>query len=336
MTFRTAVMGAGSWGTTFTKLLRDAGGDVVLWGRRPEVVEAVNERHENPDYLPGVTLPVGVRATLDPAEALKGADFVALAVPAQTLRRNLEDWLPHLPPDAVLVSLMKGVEIGTSLRMSEVIREVAGIPQERVGVFCGPNLAREIASGEPGAAVAACVDEAVAQRLQAATMTPYFRVYTSTDMVGCELGGAVKNIVALCVGMSVGLGFGASTQALLITRGLAEIARLGAALGADEHTFAGLAGMGDLVGTCISPLSRNRTFGENLGRGMTLDEVVAVTRQTAEGVKSSEAVLALARKHNVEMPITEAVTAVLHHGMPIKEAAVSLISRSPKPERYGV
>ncbi|TDC19499.1 NAD(P)H-dependent glycerol-3-phosphate dehydrogenase [Actinomadura bangladeshensis] len=329
-------MGAGSWGTTFTKLLRDAGGDVVLWGRRPEVVEAVNERHENPDYLPGVTLPVGVRATLDPAEALKGADFVALAVPAQTLRRNLGDWLPHLPPDAVLVSLMKGVEIGTSLRMSEVIREVAGIPQERVGVFCGPNLAREIASGEPGAAVAACVDEAVAQRLQAATMTPYFRVYTSTDMVGCELGGAVKNIVALCVGMSVGLGFGASTQALLITRGLAEIARLGAALGADEHTFAGLAGMGDLVGTCISPLSRNRTFGENLGRGMTLDEVIAVTRQTAEGVKSSEAVLALARKHNVEMPITEAVTAVLHHGMPIKEAAVSLISRSPKPERYGV
>lgn len=336
MTFRTAVMGAGSWGTTFTKLLLDAGGDVVLWGRRPEVVEAVNERHENPDYLPGVTLPPGVRATLDPAEALKGADFVALAVPAQTLRENLGAWVPHLPPDAVLVSLMKGVEMGTARRMSEVIREVADVPQERVGVFCGPNLAREIASGEPGAAVAACVDEAVARRLQAATMTPYFRVYTSTDVVGCELGGAVKNIVALCVGMSVGLGFGASTQALLITRGLAEIARLGAALGADEHTFAGLAGMGDLVGTCISPLSRNRTFGENLGRGMTLDEVIAVTKQTAEGVKSSEAVLELARKHNVEMPITEAVTAVLHHGMPIKEAAVSLISRSPKPERYGV
>ncbi|NKZ04841.1 NAD(P)H-dependent glycerol-3-phosphate dehydrogenase [Actinomadura latina] len=329
-------MGAGSWGTTFSKLLRDAGGDVVLWGRRPEVVEAVNERHENPDYLPGVTLPVGVRATLDPAEALKGADFVALAVPAQTLRRNLGGWLPHLPPDAVFVSLMKGVEIGTSLRMSEVICQVAEIPQERVGVFCGPNLAREIAGGEPGAAVAACVDESVARRLQSATMTPYFRVYTSTDMVGCELGGAVKNIVALCVGMSVGLGFGASTQALLITRGLAEIARLGAALGADEHTFAGLAGMGDLVGTCISPLSRNRTFGENLGRGMTLDQVIAVTKQTAEGVKSSEAVLELARKHNVEMPITEAVTAVLHHGMPIKEAAISLISRSPKPERYGV
>ncbi|WUI04444.1 NAD(P)-dependent glycerol-3-phosphate dehydrogenase [Spirillospora sp. NBC_00431] len=329
-------MGAGSWGTTFTKLLHDAGGDVVLWGRRPEVVESVNERHENPDYLPGVTLPEGVRATADPAEALSGADFVALAVPAQTLRRNLAAWLPLLPPDAVLVSLMKGVELGTSRRMSEVIGEVANVPAERVGVFCGPNLAREVAGGEPGAAVAGCVDEDAARRLQAATMTPYFRVYTSTDVVGCELGGAVKNIVALCVGMAAGLGFGATTQAMLMTRGLAEIARLGAALGADEHTFAGLAGMGDLVGTCMSPLSRNRTFGENLGRGMTVEQVIAVTKQTAEGVKSSEAVLELARKHNVEMPITEAVTAVLHHGMPIKEAAISLISRSPKPERYGV
>lgn len=336
MTYRTAVMGAGSWGTTFTKLLHDAGGDVVLWGRRPEVVESVNERHENPDYLPGVTLPEGVRATADPAEALSGADFVALAVPAQTLRRNLAAWLPLLPPDAVLVSLMKGVELGTSRRMSEVIGEVANVPAERVGVFCGPNLAREVAGGEPGAAVAGCVDEDAARRLQAATMTPYFRVYTSTDVVGCELGGAVKNIVALCVGMAAGLGFGATTQAMLMTRGLAEIARLGAALGADEHTFAGLAGMGDLVGTCMSPLSRNRTFGENLGRGMTVEQVIAVTKQTAEGVKSSEAVLELARKHNVEMPITEAVTAVLHHGMPIKEAAISLISRSPKPERYGV
>ncbi|MDL4771702.1 MULTISPECIES: NAD(P)H-dependent glycerol-3-phosphate dehydrogenase [Thermomonosporaceae] len=329
-------MGSGSWGTTFAKMLRDAGGEVTLWGRRPEVVEAINERRENPDYLPGVVLPEGIRATLDPAEALAGADFVALAVPAQTLRQNLSGWTELLPPDAVLVSLMKGIELGTTRRMSEVIVEVAGVPAERVAAFCGPNLAREIATGEPGAAVAACVDERTAQRLQAATMTPYFRVYTSTDVIGCEVGGAVKNIVALCVGMAAGLGFGASTQALLMTRGLAEIARLGAALGADEHTFAGLAGMGDLVGTCISPLSRNRTFGENLGRGMTLDQVITVTRQTAEGVKSSEAVHELARKHNVEMPITEAVVAVLYGGMPIKEAAVSLISRSPKPERYGV
>ncbi|MFG1999292.1 NAD(P)H-dependent glycerol-3-phosphate dehydrogenase [Spirillospora sp. NPDC048911] len=329
-------MGAGSWGTVVAKLLRDAGCEVTLWGRRPEIVESVNERRENPDYLPGVELPEGLRATLDPAEALAGAEFVALAVPAQTLRENLSQWVPDLPPEAVMVSLMKGIELGTCRRMSEVIQEVADVPEERVAVFCGPNLAREIATGQPGAAVAGCVDEGNAQRLQAATMTPYFRTYTSTDVIGCELGGAVKNVVALCVGMSVGLGFGDSTQALLITRGLAEITRLGTALGADEHTFAGLAGMGDLVGTCMSPLSRNRTFGENLGRGMTLEQVIAVTKQTAEGVKSCEAVLELARKHNVEMPITESVAGVLYHGMPIKEAGLSLISRSPKPERYGV
>ncbi len=336
MTFRTAVMGSGSWGTTFAKMLHDAGGEVTIWGRRPEVVEGINERHENADYLPGVTLPAAVRATLDPAVALAGADFVALAVPAQTLRRNLAGWVPLLPPGAVLVSLMKGVELGTTRLMSEVIREVADVPEERVAVFSGPNLAREIAGGEPSAAVAACADEDAARGLQAATMTPYFRVYTSTDVIGVELGGAIKNIVALCVGMSVGLGFGANTQAMLMTRGLAEITRLGAALGADEHTFAGLAGMGDLVASCISPLARNRTFGENLGRGMTLEQVIAVTKQTAEGVKSSEAALELARKHNVEMPITEAVTSVLYHGVPIREAAISLISRSPKPERYGV
>jgi glycerol-3-phosphate dehydrogenase len=336
VTFRTAVMGAGSWGTTFAKMLHDAGGEVTLWARRAGLVESINERHENTDYLPGVALPAAVRATLDPAEALAGADFVALAVPAQTLRGNLLGWVPLLPSEAILVSLMKGVELGTTRRMSEVIREVADVPEERVAVFSGPNLAREIVTGEPSAAVAACADEQTAIMLQAATMTPYFRVYTSTDVIGCELGGAIKNIVALCVGMSVGLGFGSNTQALLMTRGLAEVTRLGMALGADEHTFAGLAGMGDLVASCISPLARNRTFGENLGRGMTLERVIAVTKQTAEGVKSSEAVLELARKHSVEMPITEAVVSVLYHGTPIKEAAISLISRSPKPERYGV
>ncbi|WP_067819700.1 NAD(P)H-dependent glycerol-3-phosphate dehydrogenase [Actinomadura kijaniata] len=329
-------MGTGSWGTTVAKLMCDAGCEVTLWARRPEVVESVNERHENPDYLPGVVLPENLRATLDPAEALRDADFVALAVPAQTLRENLAAWVELLPPESVLVSLMKGVELGTTRRMSEVIAEVANVPAERVAVFSGPNLAREIAGGEPSAAVAACADEAVALRLQAATMTSYFRVYTSTDVVGVELGGAVKNVVALCVGIAVGLGFGDNTRALLMTRGLAEIARLGAALGADEHTFAGLAGMGDLIASCSSPMSRNRTFGENLGRGMTLEEVIAVTKQTAEGVKSAEPVLELARKHNVEMPITEAVVNVLHRDVPLKEAAISLISRSPKPERYGV
>ncbi|MFC4906206.1 NAD(P)H-dependent glycerol-3-phosphate dehydrogenase [Actinomadura gamaensis] len=336
MTFRCAVLGAGSWGTVVAKLMCDAGSEVTLWGRRPEVVEAVNERHENPDYLPGVALPEQLRATTDAAEALAGADVVGIAVPAQTLRDNLADWAPHLPPDALLVSLMKGVELGTTRRMSEVIAEVAGVSPDRVAVFSGPNLARELAVGEPGAAVAACADMAGAEKLQAATMTPYFRTYTSTDVIGVELGGAVKNVIALCVGMAVGLGFGDNTKSVLMTRGLAEIARLGATLGADEHTFAGLAGMGDLVASCSSPLSRNRTFGENLGRGMTPDQVTAVTKQTAEGVKSSKAVLELARKHGVEMPITEEVVAVLHEGKPVKEAGLALITRSPKPERYGV
>ena len=335
-TSRAAVLGAGSWGTVFARLMADAGCDVTLWGRRDDVVESINERHENPDYMPGVTLPETVRATTDVAAALDGAEFVALAVPSQTLRANLSGWTPLLPPDAVLISLMKGIELGTGKRMSEVIQEVADVPAERVAVVGGPNLAREIALAQPGAAVAACVDETTAQRVQLACMTPYFRVYTNTDVIGCELGGAIKNVIALCVGVTVGLGFGDNTRAMLMTRGLAEIARLGAALGADEHTFAGLAGLGDLVASCSSPLARNRTFGENLGRGMSVEQVMAVTKQTAEGVKTSEAVLELARKHNVEMPITEIVAAVIHHGMNLKEASVQLMTRSPKPERYGV
>lgn len=333
---RGAVMGSGSFGTVFAKVLCDAGGEVNLWGRRLEIVEAINERRENPDYLPGVELPETMRATLDPAEALEGVDYVVLAVPSQTLRANLSEWKPLLPEGAVLVSLMKGIELGTGRRMSEVIQEVADVPQERVAVISGPNFAREIAARQPAASVAACTDADTARRLQAACMTPYFRVYTNTDVIGCELGGAVKNVIALCVGIAAGLGFGDSTRAMLMTRGVAEIARLGAALGADQHTFAGLAGLGDLIATCSSPLSRNRTFGENLGRGMTLEQVTAATKQTAEGVKSSEAVLELARKHNVEMPITEVVAAVMHHGMPISEAGYLLMSRSPKPERYGV
>ncbi len=320
----------------FAKVLHDAGTEVTLYARRPEIAEAINLRHENPDYLPGIQLPEGLRATTDLAEAVEGADIVAIAVPSQTLRENLRVWSPLLPPKAILVSLMKGIELGTGRRMSEVIAEMTGASPDRIAVVCGPNLAREIGAGQPGAAVAACTDEETAKRIQAACMTPYFRVYTNTDVVGCELGGAVKNVIALCVGIAVGLGFGDSTRALLMTRGLAEITRLGAALGADEHTFAGLAGLGDLVGTCSSPLSRNRTFGENLGRGMTLEQTIAVTKQTAEGVKSSEAVLELARKHSVEMPITEVVAQVMHHGMSISEAASLLMSRSPKPERYGL
>jgi glycerol-3-phosphate dehydrogenase (NAD(P)+) len=329
-------MGAGSWGTTFAQVLHDAGTQVTLWGRRQAVTEAISGQHENPDYLPGVQLPAGLRATCDPAEALSGTDLVVLAVPAQSLRQNLAGWASLIPPGALLVSLMKGIELGTCNRMSQVIAEVLDVPAARVAAVSGPNLAREIAARQHAASVVACTHDDAAKLLQSACHAPYFRPYTNPDVTGCELGGAVKNVIALAVGMAVGMGLGDNTKATLITRGLAETARLGAALGADQHSFAGLAGLGDLVATCSSPLSRNRTFGENLGRGATLAEVTAGTRQTAEGVKSSLSVLELARRHGVEMPITEVVAAVLHQGFPVSRAAELLTSRSAKPERYGI
>ncbi|MEU7043083.1 NAD(P)H-dependent glycerol-3-phosphate dehydrogenase [Streptomyces varsoviensis] len=331
---RCAVYGTGSWGTAFAMVLADAGCEVTMWGRRADLVEAVNTGRSNPDYLPGVRLPDAVRATTDPAAAARDAEFAVLAVPSQTLRDNLSQWSPLLPADTVLVSLMKGVELGTAKRMSEVIQEVGKAAPERVAVLTGPNLAKEIAARQPAAAVVACPDEAVAQRLQAACHTPYFRPYTNTDVVGCELGGAVKNVIALAVGIADGMGLGDNAKASLITRGLAETTRLGLAMGADAHTFAGLAGMGDLVATCSSPLSRNHTFGTNLGRGMTLEETIAVTKQTAEGVKSCESVLDLARRHDVDMPITETVVGIVHEGKPPLVALKELMSRSAKAERH--
>jgi len=330
---RCAVMGTGSWGTAFAMILADAGCEVVMWGRRKELVDAIDRTHVNPDYLPDLHLPESIRATADAAEALRGADFAVLSVPSQTLRENLAVWAPLIGPDTVLVSLMKGIELGTAKRMSEVIQEVAGVGPERVAVVSGPNLAGEIANRQPAATVVACTDEAVAKRFQTACHTPYFRPYTNTDVVGCELGGAVKNVIGLAVGMANGMGLGDNTKATLITRGLAETTRLGLALGADAHTFAGLAGMGDLVATCSSPLSRNNTFGTNLGRGMTLEETIAATRQTAEGVKSCESVLDLARRNGVDMPLVEAVVDVVHNGRPTQEVLKGLMARSAKPER---
>ena len=237
-------MGAGSWGTTFAQVLCDAGTPAVLWARRDELAKAINETHENPDYLPGITLTDALRATSDPAEALEGADLVVLAVPAQSLRGNLTAWAPLLPPGALLASLMKGVELGSCDRMSEVIGQVAGAPAERIAVISGPNLAREIAQRQFAATVVACADTENAERLQKACHAGYFRPYTNPDVIGCELGGAVKNVIAIAVGMAVGMGLGDNTRAMLITRGLAETARLGAALGADQYTFSGLAGHG--------------------------------------------------------------------------------------------
>jgi glycerol-3-phosphate dehydrogenase (NAD(P)+) len=331
---RAAVFGTGSWGTAFGMILADAGCEVTLWGRRSEPVDAVNTRHVNPGYLPGAALPATLRATTDPAEAARDADFTVLAIPSQTLRANLKAWVPLLHPRTVLVSLMKGVELGTTKRMSEVVEEVAGVGPERVAVLSGPNLAPEIAARQPAASVVACRDESVARRLQAACHTPYFRPYTNTDVVGCELGGAVKNVIALAVGIADGMGLGDNAKASLITRGLAEITRLGLAMGARAQTFAGLAGMGDLVATCSSPLSRNHTFGTNLGRGMTLEETIAVTRQTAEGVKSCQSVLDLAQHHGVDMPITETVVGIVHEGTPPPAALKELMSRSAKAEGH--
>jgi glycerol-3-phosphate dehydrogenase (NAD(P)+) len=260
---------------------------------------------------------------------------VAFAVPAQSLRANLEVWAPLIPPGALLLSLIKGIELGTSRRMSQVITEVLGTAPAQVGVVAGPNLAGELARRQFTAAVVACASADGALALQGACHTPYFRPYTNTDVIGCELGGTLKNVIAIAVGIAVAMGLGDNTKATLITRGLAEIARLGSALGAQPQTFAGLAGMGDLVATCSSPLSRNRTFGENLGRGMSVAQASAAMSQTAEGVASCGPVLDLARAHGVEMPIMEVVEAVMRDGLPVTQAAAMLASRSAKPEWYG-
>jgi glycerol-3-phosphate dehydrogenase (NAD(P)+) len=325
------VFGTGSWGTAYAAVLADGGTSVRMWGRRQEMVDQINSG-VNEDYLPDIELPPGITATTDPAKAAEGADIVVLAVPSQTLRANLGDWGSVLPRDAAIVSLMKGVELGTTKRMSEVIAEVAGVESERIVVVSGPNLAREIALKQPAASVVACTDERVAELVANASNPPYFRPYTNTDVVGTELCGAVKNVIGLAVGMAEGLGMGDNSKASIITRGLAETTRLGLALGADPMTFSGLAGVGDLIATCMSPLSRNRTFGLNLGRGMSVEEVVAVTRQTAEGVKSCESILQLAHDHGVRVPIIEQVAAVVHDGRPPKEVVGALMLRALKNE----
>ena len=328
---RAAVFGTGSWGTAYAAVLADGGTPVTMWGRRQEMVDQINAG-SNEDYLPGISLPAGIRATTDPLEAAAGADIVVLAVPSQTLRANLAEWSHALPSGAAIVSLMKGVELGTTKRMSEVIAEAGGIEPGRIVVVSGPNLAKEIAQKQPAASVVACVDAQVAEMVAEASNPPYFRPYTTTDVVGAELGGAVKNVIALAVGMAEGLGMGDNSKASIITRGLAETTRLGMKLGADPVTFSGLAGVGDLIATCMSPLSRNRTFGLNLGRGMSVEEVIAVTRQTAEGVKSCESILQLAHDHGVSVPIIEQVAAVVHDGRSPEEVVGALMLRALKKE----
>jgi glycerol-3-phosphate dehydrogenase (NAD(P)+) len=328
-----AVMGAGAWGTALAKVLADAGNDVKLWTRRPELADEINDTRRNTAYLGDVELPKAIRATSDPAEALAGACTVLLAVPSQTLRGNLEGWRGHIGDDATLVSVAKGIELNTLMRMSQVIVQVTNVNPDRVAVVTGPNLASEIVDEQPAATVVACADSGRAVALQRAFSTGYFRPYTNGDVVGAEIGGACKNVIALACGMAAGVGLGENTAAAIITRGLAEIMRLGIALGAKGATLAGLAGVGDLVATCTSPHSRNRAFGVRLGRGGTMESaLLAAGGHVAEGVTSSESVLALASSYDVEMPLTDAVNRVCHKGLSVDEAVVLLLGRSTKPE----
>ncbi len=331
-----AVMGAGAWGTALAKVLADAGGEVRLWARRAEIAEQINATRHNPDHLPEVRLPDRVRATADAADALSGLTTVLLAVPAQTMRANLEAWTPLIAEGATLVSVAKGIELGTLMRMSQVIVSVTGVDPGQVAVVSGPNLATEIAAGQPAATVVACTDSGRAVALQRMLSTGYFRPYTNADVIGTEIGGACKNVIALACGMAAGVGLGENTAATIITRGLAEIIRLGVALGAKGATLAGLAGVGDLVATCTSPRSRNRSFGERLGRGeaMTPDLAALGTKggHVVEGVTSCQSVLALASSYDVEMPLTDAVHRVCHRGLSVGDAIALLLGRRTKPE----
>ena len=329
---RVAVMGAGSWGSVFSMILSDANCDVTLWARSSAVADDINSTHINHAYQPDLILPANVVATANPDQALADADLVVLAMPAQTLRSNLTSWSNSIPSEAVIVSLMKGVELGTAERMTEVIAEVAKVKAEQVAVVSGPNLAHEIAAKEPAATTVACSNEVFARRIQDACTTEYFRPYYTTDVVGVEIAGAVKNVIALANGMAVGLGYGENSQSALMTRGLAEMSRLGVALGANPLTFAGLAGVGDLIATCQSPLSRNRTIGVYLGEGKTIAQAQTLTKTTSEGVQSCQSILDLATRHGVEMPITQQVVNVIHHGTSAEKVLKAFMSRPTTAE----
>ena len=303
-----ALLGGGSWGTTVAALVtRNA--PVTLWARNPVTVEEINTRHTNEVYLPGATLPDKLVATNDIAEAVSDADVIVMAIPSQNFRSVLEEVGKHIRAWVPVISLTKGLELSTSMRMTEIVNEV--MPGHPVGVLTGPNLAREIMAGQAAASVIAMADDIIVRELQAVFKSGLFRVYTNNDVIGCELGGVLKNIIAIAVGMGDGQGAGDNTRSALITRGLAEITRLGVAMGGRPETFAGLAGMGDMIATCTSPQSRNRHVGVELGKGRDMKDIVAEMVMVAEGAKSAPAVMALAEKYGVEMPIASDVYRVL-------------------------
>lgn len=329
---RVTVLGAGAWGTTMAQVLSDSGNDVLLWGRSTELVQEINDSHLNKKYLGEHVLPNQLKATDQISEAFNHSSIIVLAIPAQSLRTALTEWKSMIPSDALIVSTLKGIELTTDLRMTEVIGDVLGT--KNYAIITGPNLADELILRQPAGAVAAAPTLDIATQVQELFSTPYYRVYTSTDVVGCELAGAIKSIIALAVGMSIGMGFGENTQAMVITRGLNEVARIGAAHGADPLSAAGLAGMGDLVASCGSALSRNRTFGEVLGRTGSMKDAREHVAKTVEGVASSSAVVELAHRVGVEVPVIEAVADVVAGTITPKQALERLMAISTKAENF--
>lgn len=326
------VFGAGAWGSTMAQVLHDAGNDVLLWGRNDEVIAEINSEHTNHRYLVDHLLPTELKATSDLAQAFTHSSIYVLAIPAQQLRQTLIDWKHLVSADAIVVSTLKGIEISTQMRMSEIITELWQI--EQVGVITGPNLADELVLRQPAGAVAAANTQELADLIRDLFRTPYYRTYTSTDLMGCELAGAIKSVIALSVGISIGMGFGENTQAMLITRGLNEVARLCAAHGADPLTAAGLAGMGDLVASCGSHLSRNRTFGEALGRTGSMESARREVAKTVEGVSSAGAVVEIAHRVGVEVPVIESVADIVNGTLSPEAALTRLMEITTKAENF--
>ncbi len=329
---KVVVLGAGQWGTTMAQVLCDAGNHVLMWGRSQELVDEVNEKHTNSKYLDDNILPVGLKATTSLNEAFEYSNIYVLAVPAQTLRENLTAWKSMVQPNALFISTLKGIELSTMSRMTEIISEV--LETQNIAIITGPNLANELVLRQPAGAVAAAPTIGIAEKVQQLFTTPYYRVYTSVDVLGCELAGAIKSVIALAVGMSIGMGYGENTQAMLITRGLNEVARLCAAHNADPLSAAGLAGMGDLVASCGSALSRNRTFGEVLGKSGSMEVAKTEVAKTVEGVASSSAVLEIAHRVGIEVPVIEAVADVVSGSLTPEQALDRLMEITTKAENF--
>lgn len=329
---RVSVLGSGAWGTTLAQVLCDAGHEVLLWGRNSAVVEEINSTHTNAKFLPGISLPTALRATTQVEEAFAFGESLVLAIPAQSLRENLKNWAGQFPLDRPVISTLKGIEATTMARMTEVVVEELGINSDLIGLITGPNLAGELSLRQPAGAVGASTNPDISQLIVDLFTTKYFRIYPSDDLVGCELAGAAKSVIALAVGMTIGMDLGENTQAMVITRGLSEVARFGAGYGANPLTFLGLAGMGDIVASCGSALSRNRTFGEAFGRTGSMEGARAEVAKTVEGVASANAILELAHRVGVEVPIIEVVAAWVAGGVTPEQAMERLMTVSTRAE----